>query len=532
MEGSAGTEPPAGSLFFTRRFSRPGLLLLAVVLAITAVRCSLIGKGTMAFVDEQRYVTAMLGLRALGEGHGLEFLRAINSMGARPGDGLWRAIPGLGQAVLLLATGLNPNSPPSLQVPQLFNVLIMSLNMLLLYKIYRRFFRASIALLGVVLYSSLINTNIYLRHLLPYDHALFFFLLALWLLLRLSARPVGWKYGLVGALAAFSYAVYPGYFMGPAVLLALGTALALASPAAGSPETRAGRLVPVGCQLAGLLVVLGGLQLVSRLADTSYLASSRYISTTVTQGSFDEGLSFIGSYYWQVEGGLGIGLLLLFGVGLLVSLSRIGQRKCWPATLPLAALLSIAFLAWLGYAGAVLAHKLVFYGRILHFFGPFVVLGALGALQAGVRAWPKGATLVLTLVWGLAVWHFGAFARAYQAIDYPCDVAYNHGIHSQSQIAANETSVCDKNIVFYRLFGPRLRPVPPVPSKSTRYQLLNFAYLYPITCYKTPDLQAGTVVAAVPYFMKYPAYQFEGHNQVQRAILQANETDFRIVKTD
>ncbi|GAA3987817.1 hypothetical protein GCM10022407_35530 [Hymenobacter antarcticus] len=508
------------------------MALLGVVLAITAVRISLIGKGTMAFVDEQRYVTAMLGLRALGEGHGLEFLRAINSMGARPGDGLWRAIPGLGQAVLLLATGLNPNSPPSLQVPQLFNVLIMSLNMLLLYKIYRQFFRASMALLGMVLYSSLINTNLYLRHLLPYDHALFFFLLALWLLLRLAARPAGWKYGLVGALAAFSYAVYPGYFMGPAVLLALGIVLALASPVDGSYGPSVGRLVPVGWQLAGLLVVLGGLQLVSRLADTSYLASSRYISTTVTQGSFDEGLSFIGSYYWQVEGGLGLGLLLLFGIGLLVSLRAIGQRQGRYTTLPLAALLSIAFLAWLGYAGAVLAHKLVFYGRILHFFGPFVVLGALVALNAGAQAWPKGSKLVLTLAWGLAVWHFGAFARTYQAIDYPCDVAYHYGIHNQNQIAANETSVCDKNIVFYRLFGPRLRPGQPMLLETARYQLLNFAYLYPITCYKTPERQAGTVVASVPYFMKYRAYQFEGHNQAQRTILQVNEVDFRIVKRD
>jgi len=136
--------------------------------------------------------------------------------------------------VLLLTTGLNPNSPPSLQVPQLFNVLVTSLNMLLLYKIYRRFFQAGMALLGMVLYSSLINTNLYLRHLLPYDHALFFFLLALWLLLRLTARSAGWKYGLVGALVVFSYAVYPGYFMGPAVLLALGTVLALASPTDGS----------------------------------------------------------------------------------------------------------------------------------------------------------------------------------------------------------------------------------------------------------------------------------------------------------
>ena len=69
---------------------------------------------------------------------------------------------------------------------------------------------------------------------------------------------------------------------------------------------------------------------------------------------------------------------MLFGIGLLRCL---GAAVRQPASLSLAALLSISFLAWLGYAGAVLAHKLVFYGRILHFFGPFIVLGALVALH-------------------------------------------------------------------------------------------------------------------------------------------------------
>ena len=86
----------------------------------------------------------------------------------------------------------------------------------------------------------------------------------------------------------------------------------------------------------------GGLQLLSLLADTSYWASSRYIFTTVTQGSFDEGLSFIGRYYWQVEGWLRLGLLVLFGVGLLRCL---GAAVRQPAALSLAALLSVSFLA-------------------------------------------------------------------------------------------------------------------------------------------------------------------------------------------
>ena len=77
-------------------------------------------------MDESHYVNAMLGLRALGEGHGQEFLLYINSMGGRPCDGIWLAIPGLGQAVLLLVFDLNCDAPPSLQVLPAFNVLIIS----------------------------------------------------------------------------------------------------------------------------------------------------------------------------------------------------------------------------------------------------------------------------------------------------------------------------------------------------------------------------------------------------------------------
>ena len=44
---------------------RPQRLALLVGVVVTLARLSLIGKGTMAFVDESRYVNAMLGLRSL-----------------------------------------------------------------------------------------------------------------------------------------------------------------------------------------------------------------------------------------------------------------------------------------------------------------------------------------------------------------------------------------------------------------------------------------------------------------------------------
>ncbi|MEL5995600.1 hypothetical protein [Hymenobacter segetis] len=494
----------------------------------TLVRLSLVGKGTMAFVDESRYVNAMLGLRSLSEGHGQEFLRYINSMGARPGDGIWRAIPGLGQAILLRVFDLNPNAPPSLQVPQVFNVLIVSLNALLLYHIYRRFFNVGLALLGLALYSGLVNTNLYLRHLLPYDHSLFFFFLALTVLLRPKAA-VGLKLQtLAGVLSGLSYAIYPGYFMGPVLLLTLALMTGFEAP---RPDwLRAAK--PAAAQLAGLLTVLLAFEGLARLGHTSYWNSSRYIATTVTQGSFAEGFSFLGSYFWHVEGWLGIGLLVLFGVGLGLSWCSGWFAADGGATRGLVRLLTVGFLAWLGYALVVqVGHKLVFYGRTLHFFVPFIIMGALVALRTVGR--PRQPRT--WLYWGsggIALWHFGVFVASYLPIDYPCDVAYRADIYDYAQVAISQVNVCDEHLIFYRLFGPRLRSQVTQKHRNPTFQLLNFAYLYPINCYRPAHLNPGKVVADSPYFMKYPAYQFEGHSASQRAVLQNHEINFQIIRND
>lgn len=499
----------------------------------TIVRLSFVGCGTMAFVDERRYITVMLGLRALSEGHVRDFFQAINSLGARPADGLWRAIPGLGQAALLGLFRLNPNSPPSLQVPQVFNVLVMSLNACVLYKIYRRFFSLSFALLGIALYSSLVNTNLYLRHLLPYDHALFFFLLALWLLLSAPEEKTVRRYGVAGLLSAFSYALYPGYFMGPAVLLGLGLLLAMLQKFRPNHPKVAVRLLPVAAQLASFLAVLLLFEGLALFSDTSYFASSRYMATTVVQGSFDEGVSFIGQYFWQVEGWFGVGLLALFGAGLGLSiraLSIIGAQRGsnWMAQLSLSTLLLLGFVAWVGYAVMVqVGHRLVFYGRIIHFFVPLIVLGAVVVLQAISRYWQPAQKPLLISSYALAFWHFGIFGIAYRAIAYPCDVAYAYGIRDARQLASIETTGCDKNLIYYRVFGPRNRDQR--TAEFPKCRLLNFAYLYPLSCYETPAPRFGNVIASVPYFMRYLPYQFEGHDPDQRALLQNNPYNFQII---
>ena len=130
----------------------------------------------------------------------------------------------------------------------------------------------------------------------------------------------------------------------------------------------------------------------------------------------------------------------------------------------------------------------------------------------------------------MALGQFGAFVVAHRAVAYPADVAYAHGIRDTRQIAASATTGRDRNVVFYRLFGPRLwgQPVASWP----RYRLVNSAYLYPLSCYVAPRPEPHRIVAAVPYFMKHTPYQFEGHDPVQRARLPRYGYEFRISRAD
>ncbi|WP_125932642.1 hypothetical protein [Hymenobacter glacialis] len=97
-----------------------------------------------------------------------------------------------------------------------------------------------------------------------------------------------------------------------------------------------------------------------------------------------------------------------------VSLVRREYRS--DAQLPLAALLVLVFLGWMGYAVAVqFAHKLVFYGRIIHLFVPFVVMGGLVVLLRITKYYPQNYWLLGLSALGL--WRFGTFAPAYRTVE-------------------------------------------------------------------------------------------------------------------
>src|SRR5262245_32979397 len=146
---------------------------LIVLLAAAAIyRLTLVGQGALAFVDETWYFKTVMTLQSLAAGDGHGALRDIASTLGRPGATIVR-LPVAALQAIPLAFGVAPSNPFSLLIPQVVNVL---LSLAILYLVFDICLILSddvpSAVVAATVYAALVNTNLYVRHVLPYDWAL------------------------------------------------------------------------------------------------------------------------------------------------------------------------------------------------------------------------------------------------------------------------------------------------------------------------------------------------------------------------
>src|SRR5258706_7651897 len=158
---------------------RLGFKFLLAVVAI--YRLTLLGRGALAFVDETWYFKSVMTLQALGAGHLRAALYQVATTVARPGAVLAR-LPIAALQALPLAFGVAASNPRSLLIVQCFNVGVSLAILAFFFDICLVLCGdATSALIAAAVYALLANTNLYVRHLLPYDLALCFCMAALWL---------------------------------------------------------------------------------------------------------------------------------------------------------------------------------------------------------------------------------------------------------------------------------------------------------------------------------------------------------------
>src|SRR5438132_7471961 len=154
--------------------------LFAVLLILTAIyRFSLLGRGALAFVDETFYFTSVKALQSLSAGDVRGAISDISMSRGRNGAAIIQ-MPVAALQAIPAHFGVPASNLRSLLIPTACNVIV---SLLSLYFVFRLGVILSgndvAALAAATLCAFLINTNIYLRHLLPYDWALGAGLLAL-----------------------------------------------------------------------------------------------------------------------------------------------------------------------------------------------------------------------------------------------------------------------------------------------------------------------------------------------------------------
>jgi hypothetical protein len=490
-------------------------MLLGLLALVLLARLTLLANGgALAFPDEDRYLQSRKVVQQLAAGNPEQACLHLANTQGRPVDALLR-LPVAALQVAWEQLGGPPTvSPVSLRLPQAMNYLLLLGNTLLLYRLARRWLATPAALLAVQVYAALVSSSLYVRHLLPYDMALGGLLLALGHLThpQLALRP--FRLGFVtGLLSLLVLGIYPGYYFAP--MLLGGVLLERLPRQSWRQAILAGAL--------GAAVVVVPLELLTRYGHISYLRTLQSVSGTITQGDFNEGFTFLGQYLWQVEGLTGLGLLLLALPGAWL----VARSRNQPKTLGLCTLGLFPVALWLLHAVLVyFAHSFVFYGRIIHFFVPFLVLyavTALMALPATARRIGLTTLALITLV------QFGHFLQQYQPLTYPRDILAAYSMQPTDSLQyLNESAVPH---------GWDFAPPPLGPAGTARapraFTLVNFTYPFWLSTdscgFVAPPAKDGLLFDK-PHFFSFPAYGFEGFNPAERAHLLTCGFRFRLYR--
>lgn len=512
-------------------------LLALSFLALFLFRLSLISRGVYGWPDEKRYLSSLDAAFKIFAGNFAGACTDLSTTQGRPGDALLRVFPALLQVGLQRWFGMPTSDPASLLIPLFFNVIVSMLVAVVFYKIARRLFNsqpAGVALAGTVVFALLTNTNIYVRHLLPYDTSLLIFLVALLLALPATGPAAGEAattggsaglgrrravYFLIGGLVGLGYAVYPGYYFFPIVIFALllfdGSRPFLAP---------AKVLNLLGAGLA-VILVLFFFEIVAEIGDTSYIAVSILLSGTIDNGTFEEGFVFLPEYLLQVDTLIGGLLLVLTAVFLGHTLYRLARYRAAAKLSRLEMLVLLALAGYLFHATeSAVFHKMVFYGRILHLYMPFLALAGTGALlllkDLKIRRYAFGLTLLFSVV------SFGQFAFSYLPLAYPDSVLADQHLNPANYgviLARDETAPC------YQQKTP-----PAAGSSSAQLVLVNFCFFTPITQsyipYK-PD-PGQKLLYSGRHFLTYPAYTFEMYGVEDRQTLQNRAYRVQVYASD
>ena len=265
----------------TIRFTRDWVVV-SVLLISLILRWILILRGGQYFnSDETRYEVARDAARLVWQGQFGEALRQFTLSPEHLGFKLIGIIPAL----------VEPVVGPNLVLPAIFFSLFSVINLYLIYLLSRRQAFSDESLYALFLAASCLSLLYYSRHLFPYDMAMSFGLLALYIGFG-NSQTVRSSL-LCGSLSFLCFITYNGYWAlaGFAMLANI-----LMNGGQFNRVLRKTILVAASFLLPLLLLIA-----VMWWSGANMISAYRLFATTITQGSFSEGLSVPFEYFWHTE---------------------------------------------------------------------------------------------------------------------------------------------------------------------------------------------------------------------------------------
>lgn len=492
-----------------------GLVFLSLLIG----RLCIAGIGYLDDTDEWLYY--WIDLHAGTFNHSSTWVRAIFDMQGQPPEILIRFLQY--KSVLPLAHFMHkhPLHPDILYYIGLYNIVASLFLLTVVFRILRKLdFSFEWSLTGVFLLGTLFNYNLHTRHILPYDHALIFQLLAFNFLLR--KQPSDKIILIAGLLSAVGITTYYGSFM--FVFINAGIIVFR------NYEKMSATLRKTFVFILPFLLVYGGYELLTRIHGRSYFDFVTQYSTTVNMGSYDEGYNYIFRYFFAAEKWSGVILLLMFfgGIALLFKSKNNVLAK---------QVLLLGIIAYLSYGTMVyFTHKVVFHGRILHPYYLFIIAGVLFFLRWLKEKFP--AIPMAKVVSVFAFVNYGFVIVDFNHIGYPREALYKF------QLVDNPTSI---QFHYYE----EMRMIPYWQMKDWKWGVdfskgvalslgsynvgnLGFVFHYPdsaIRVYPFPKFSdRDSLVFEKLHFQSHPAYAFEYCARNGRNIFISKQLKIRITK--
>lgn len=458
------------------RESSPWPRLLAGMLVAAAVlRAILVWRGGQFFwPDEQRY---MVAVEAVGRLRAGETMAALHGLLATV-DHLFFKI------VSLVPAALEAYGLPSPVVPALFFSSFSVLNIYLVWRIARQAGAPDRQAVTAAWLLALSNTHFaYARHLLPYDLAMTFGLLAL----AAGWSGDGWRRSLLtGVCAGLGFLAYDGAWVFGAVVLLVHVLMSL--PRIGHALRRA------GWAFTGLVIPVLAVILAARALGHDLVGNFLRSFGTGHQGDYGRGWSRLCEYFWTAEGLLFP--LAVVGMALVVAGACVTRRVQAGLHWVAGAMLLVAGMIVLSDAWPVF----VIYGGAARMVVPFACLAGAFALE---RCWQSGsvlrqlATAALVIVGAQAAVNFAQPL----ALVFPADFRLR---------AIKEARRLQE--------GGEKRQLVVIHADKLLGGQAHFTSL--------PD---HDVMLMEPNPLQFRPYQFEGLTDRQRAELAANDTRMKLI---